>query len=58
MSFFCVVLGKTFGNETVRTPEMPKQPIALSVVSINIDQEALDDVLEGKRRIRLRLHLG
>ena len=36
-SVCCVVLGETFGNETVLTASVPEKPIFLSAISMNID---------------------
>ena len=37
----CAIPRKTLGNETVIMASVPRKPIALSAVSINIDQRAL-----------------
>ena len=38
-----VILGKTFGKESAQTIIVPKKPVALSVASINIDQEVVEN---------------
>ena len=37
------ISGKVFGNQTVLTASAPQKPIALSAVSMNIDQRSLQD---------------
>ena len=43
-SALSAILGRTFGNESVLTVLMPKETVALSAGSINIDQRIVEDV--------------
>ena len=43
-SALCASSERAFGNETILTDIMPRKPITLSAVSIDIDQTALENV--------------